>query len=240
MDSKVWVFVVLLVAFFSIGAYVFVNSNPVSGQTISVSGNSELTSMPDFVSVYISIETLENDAEDSKNKNAEITEDVMTALKSLNFESEEIETVSWNLYDQYDWNQGGRVFRGYKTTHLIKVQVEEYDFVGTVVDKVVDAGALIDSLNFELSEETEKELKVKALENATKDAKDKAEAVARGSGQKLGKLVNLNAGDYYYDRYPIYAYSEGDSLSGAKDAATQISPRELTVRANVQAVYQVR
>ncbi|MEA3329130.1 MAG: SIMPL domain-containing protein [Nanoarchaeota archaeon] len=240
MESKIWVFVVLMIAFFSIGAYVFVNSDFDKGNVISVGGNSEITSMPDLVSVYISIETLEDSAEDSKNENAEISEEVMSALRKLNFKDDEIETVSWRVHEEYDWTGSGRELRGYKTVNQIKVEIEEYDFVGTVVDDVIDAGALVRSMNFELSEEHQKELKAQALEEAMRDAKTKAEAVAKGSDQKLGKLVSVNAGDYSYRGYPMYDYAMGDSAVDVKEVATQILPRELTVRANVQAVYRVR
>jgi uncharacterized protein len=236
--EKTWVFVVLLVAFLSIGAYVVVN-NPVERQIINVNGNAEIETMPDFVSVYISIETLAESAEDSKNQNAEISKEVMQALREMNFQDSEIETVSWNIYEDYDWTSDGRKFRGYKTVNSLKVEVEEYDFVGTVVDRVVDEGAIIRSLNFEISKETENELKKQAIEEATKDAKEKAEAVASGTGQRLGKLVSVSVNDYYYQGYPLYDYS-AEGSEGLKDATTQISPRELTVNANVRAVYQVR
>lgn len=240
MESKVWVFTVLLVAFMAIGAYVFVNSDVGTGQTVSVSGISEITSKPDFVSVIISVETLDMSAEESKNENSEISEDVISSLKDLGFSEDEIETLSWNLYEEYEYTQSGRNFKGYKTTNQIKVKFEDYDLAGKVVDAAVDNGALISYINFELSQETSNELKAQALEEATKDAKNKAEALARGSDKKIGRLVSISSSDYYYNPIPYYAFAEGDSATSAREAATQISPRELTVTANVQAVYSLR
>ncbi len=235
--EKTWVFVILLVAFLSIGAYLIVN-NPIEKQIINVNGNAEVKSMPDFVSVYVSIETLEDSAEDSKNQNAEISEDVMQVLRELNFKEDEIETIEWRVYEEYDWSENRRESKGFKTSHILKVEVEEYDFVGSVVDRVVDAGAVISSLNFEISEETESELKNQAIEKATIDAEEKAQAVASGTGQKLGKLVSINVDDYYYHPYALYDSSS--SVKSVQETTTQISPRELTVNARVRAVYNIR
>ena len=233
--GKSLIFVVLVVALLAIGAYMYVNSEK---QTITVSGSSKITSAPDLVSVYINIETLNLSAEKAKQENAEITNKVINELKALNFKDNEIETLSWNINEDYSWENRQRVFKGYKVSNRIKVSVKNYDFVGIVVDKIVDSGALVNSIQFELSKEHEKELKAEALEEATKDAKTKAESVARGSNKKLGKLISAKAIDYYYNPYILYDYAEGSS-ENVKTVATHISPRDLSVTGNIQAVYSV-
>lgn len=238
-QDKNLVLVILVVAFFAVASYVFVNLPQGQGQVITVSGTSEAITMPDFASVYISIETTNLSAQDARDVNAKISERVMDALDALNFKADEIETVSYNIWEDYSWEDGTRKSIGYKVSNIIKISVDEYDFVATVVDDVVDAGALIQSINFEISQETENGLKAQALEQATQDARTKAEAIARGAGGKLGRVVSINAGDYYYQPYRYYDYAMAEGVS-VKEAATQISPRELTVNGNVQVVYKVR
>ena len=237
-NNKSLILVILIVTFVAIGAYVFVNLPQGQGEVISVSGTSEITTMPDYASVYILIETSDESAQDARDANSEITEDVMDALDKLNFKDSEIETQSYNIYEDYSWEDGTRNLLGYKVSNRIKITIEEYDFVASVVDSVVDEGALIQSINFEITQETENELKAQALEKATQDAKTKAEAIARGSGGKLGKVVSINAGDYHYRPYALYDMAD-ESVS-VKHAATQISPRELSVYGNVNVVYKVR
>ena len=45
-----------------------------------------------------------------------------------------------------------------------------------------------------------------------------------------------NKGNYY--PYPMFEYAEGGDMAEAKTAATQISPKELTVYASIKAVYK--
>ncbi len=240
MEKNV-VFVILIIAFLGIGAYLFVNTDMV-GKTVSVGGNSEITTNADFVSLYFSIETLEDSAKESEDGNAEISEAVMSELRSLGFGDDEIETLSFNIYPEYKYSYGNRNLEGYKTVNRMKISIEEIDFVGVVIDKVVGEGALINQVNFEITQERENELKAEALEKATQDAKTKAEAIARGSGGKLGSLVSVNTNNYYYQPYIAYASAEAGSSDSAvaKESVSQINSRELTVNANVQVVYKIR
>jgi len=238
--GKNTVFVILVIALLAIGAYLFVNVDS-SGNTISVNGDSEVKTKADFVGLYLSIETLENSAQESESNNAEISEAVMSQLRALGFEDEDIETLSFNVYPDYKYNNNGQVFNGYKTVNQMKISVEEIDFTGVVIDRVVQEGALINQVSFEITQEHENELKAEALEKATQDARTKAEAIAKGSGGRLGKLVSISTNDYYYYPYIAYAAEAGSADSvRAKESITQINSQELAVNANVQAVYKIR
>ena len=234
-------FAVLIIALLAIGSYLYVNA-PNSQETITVQGVSQLTSSPDLAVIYLSIETLDKSAQISESENSEITEKVMDSLRNLGFSDDEIETISYNLGEDYTYTQNGAVSNGYKTTHYIKVSMDEFKVIGTVIDRVVIDGALVNSLQFELEKEHEQELKAEALESATGDAKTKAEAIARGSGGKLGKLVSITTNDYYYLPYVAYEARAGSATdaSAVKEAATQISTSNIQINAQVNAVYSFR
>lgn len=236
------VLVILIVALLAVGAYVYTNTG-FQRETISVSGTSELAVEPDFASVYINIETLNDSSQASQDTNSEITNKVTNSLKSLGFNDKDIETVNYNMYPDYSWENSQQKLRGYKTVNVLKVKMDDYTKVGKAVDAAADNGALIQSINFELTSESENKAKVDAIEAATKDAKTKAEAVAKGSGKRLGKLVSISTNDYYYRPYPLYAMDAGMGIAEnaimAKSAATQINPQDLKVNANVQAVYSI-
>ncbi|MFA6022931.1 MAG: SIMPL domain-containing protein [Candidatus Pacearchaeota archaeon] len=236
------IIVILVVAFLAVGAYVYTNTiAPGQKSQISVDGNSELTASPEFVSIYITIETTNKSADDAKTANSLISEKVMSALKNLNLKDEDIETISYNIYPDYDWNNGQQTLKGYKATNQLKVKLKEYNFAGTVIDKAVDAGAIISYINFEVSVQKENELKAQAIENATRDARNKAEAVARGSGGTIGRLISISTSNYNYMPYMAYDNrAMGASSAEMKSASTKISPQALTITANVQAVYELK
>ena len=71
--------VVLVVALLAIGAYLVVNTDT-GGNVVSVSGVSEITTKPDFVSLYLNVETLDNSAQKSEEENSQITNEIMESL----------------------------------------------------------------------------------------------------------------------------------------------------------------
>ncbi len=235
--------VVLVIALLGIGSYLYINTS-FDRQTISVSGNSEIDVKPDFVSVYINIENNDKSAQVAKDQNSLTSSKVVEGLKSLGFKDDEIETISYNIYPDYTYTDGTQKPNGYKAVNQIRVKMTDYQRVGLVVDSVVDNGALIQYISFELTPENESKYKAMALENATLDTKSQAEAIARGAGKKLGKLVSINTGSPYYYPFQAYAKAEGtsiaDNAAGARQAAVNINPQELKVYANVQAVYALR
>ena len=234
--------VILIVALIFVGAYLFVNFQGSSNtNVISVNGISEIKTQPEIVSVYVSVEALDDSAEVSKNENADISEKVINQLVATGINKEDIQTQNFNVYEEFDWLESGRKSKGWKTVNSIVVKTTDFDKTGEIVDIVVDNGGLIQSINFEISQARQNELKAQALKEAAEDAQNKAEALATGSGGKLGKLVSLSSQDFGYYPYPLYARAEGvSSADAAKEAATNISPQELTITASVQASYKLR
>lgn len=209
-------------------------------KTVNTNGQATLEVQPDQAVVYVSIETLAESAEESKNENNQITEDVYAALYLIGVERDKIETQNFNIYEEYDWTGEGRESLGFKTSHTLKITTEEFDDVGEIVDAAVGAGATrISSIRFELSEERESQYKKEALAAASKDAREKAEAIASGLEAELGELVSITDSSYSYRPYPLYEATAMAGERALEEAVTQISPQELEVTASVQVTYEI-
>ena len=238
-------FVILAVALLVVGAYLYVNV-PSSGldSTITVQGSSELEVQPDLVSVIILVETSNISAEGAKDANAVITEKVTNSLIAQGFSKDEIKTDNFNIYPNQVYENGEYQNKGFKAAHTITVKTDKFDQTGKIVDAVIDAGALVQYLQFELTTDHENELKAQALEEAAQDAQAKAEATVKGAGQDLGRLVSISSSEFNYYPYPFYARAEGNIASAdmaqAKEAATSINAKDLTVSAFVSATYKIK
>lgn len=228
--------VLLIVLGTLFGIYLLKNND---NNTISASGNYQMSVAPDQVQVYLLIETRSKSADDAKNKNSLISESVLNALSSIGIEQSTIETENYNIYPEYDWNNGAQTLKGYVTSNNIKIKTTDFGKIGKIVDSVVDAGALVSYINFELSPEKNNEYKSKVLTEASKDAKVKAESIAAGLGKKLGSLVSVSSQDYNYMPYPLYR-SDVAGAESAKVAATNIQPKNLDISANVAVVYNIK
>ena len=230
------VIIILLVA-----GFLFYNSSNTEATTINVNGQSTIKAEADEVSVYVGIETTEKTSEESKNANAKISDNVLVVLKTAGIPEGDIETSSYYIYPEYDWSNNKQELVGYRTSNVLKITTKDFDKVGTIVDSSVDAGATtIQSINFELSQDKQNEVKTQAISKATEDAKVKAEATAQGLNAKLGKVKTVTIQDYNYYPFPIYASADGGAALDVKEVArTAIQPSSLDVSSTVNVVFEI-
>ncbi|MEX2017315.1 MAG: SIMPL domain-containing protein [Candidatus Pacearchaeota archaeon] len=218
----------------------FVN-NSVNARTISSTGTSTIDVLPDFVTVYFSVDTKGTTAKEASDKNSKIVDDMKFALVASGVEEEQIKTQSFNVYPNYDYRSGSGVITGYNAQHSLKVEIDvsEKEKLGSVIDGGVGAGAGISYINYELNEENQKKYKIDAIKTATEDARTKAEALAEGSGSSLGSLVSISTSEWGYVPWLAADSASVMEKSGA-EIQTSINPSEQEVSATVVAVFRIR
>ncbi len=243
-NNLMWTILILglvLVAILGVTSKPKIIVNPSSEtDTISVSGNAELTVDPDEIEIYIEIQTLEDTAVETKNINAEISDDVIADLKKAGVRSDDIETSNYNLYPKYEWNRVTEESElvGYELRHILKVTHDDIDKAGDLIDVAVDAGAnRIDNVLFTLSDEKEKDARDEAMERAAETASDKAKKLTKTLGVSLGKIKTISESTYYYTPYTY----RGDALKveAAGDVPTNIQPQKLDVTATVHLSFEI-
>jgi len=237
------IIVTALIVIGILGSVALFKDKPYGDNTISVTGNSEMKFQPDNVAVYINIETRDESAKAAEDRNSEISEDVVSGLIALGIDREDIQTQGYNIYPEYDWSSNRQELIGYVASNQLKLTSEEFSVLGNVVDVVIDNGGLISYINFELSNEKLNEYKAVVLEEASKDATVKAEAVANGLGKSLGKLVSVSTSNYDYRPYPLY-YAEDAAVASSEDVKAEfaggVTPSDLDVSASVSVVYELK
>lgn len=241
MDNKIIVAILIIGIVFA-GGYILYNAGPV----VSAQGTSVLKVVPDEVSVYLNIETRNKTAEDAKNANSEISDKVLTELLKLGLDKKEIQFGQYSLNPEYDWVDNRQVFRDYAAVQQVIVKVNDFDKVAGIVDKSVEAGALINYINFDLSNAKQNEYKTQALTAAGQDAQIKAKATAAGLGKNVGRLVSVQSQNFNYPGpMPYFAYGGGvamDSNAAAVKAAGSIAsltPQDIEVSATIEVQYKL-
>jgi uncharacterized protein len=214
-------------------ATVLTNEMP---QIIQTHGEAEVKAEPDLARVGIAVETRGSTAEAVVEENARLANAVVDALKKFGLDEEDIKTGSYNLYsyrEQYDLVPAGEEVITYQVTNEIVVTTTRLDEVGEMIDIAVKAGANnINYINFEL--ENPQELRLQALQLATEQALEKAEAIAESSGEKISGLYRIRE---ERTEYMPYVYREEVEADMGMGAPTPIMPDEVEVRAMVTAEF---
>jgi uncharacterized protein YggE len=228
-----------------IGIYSYSEMFP-AGETVQTLGLSTITATPDLVSIYFNAETNGTTAKEAKDKNAEIVDEVISALLKQGFERKDIETINFNVYEDFEWTydrySSKSTSKGYKATHTIRVKfsTEDSDKIGEAIDAGIDSGAMLSYINFELSQSLENEYKASALKSATEDAKIKAKAIADGLNVKLGDIVSVSNSDFGYSPWMMYdnTGARAMELDSAK-IETSIQPSNQEINAQVSVVFEL-
>jgi len=245
MESSVKITLIIVAAVLLLvfgGGYALFLAGNTDTNTISVDGVSNIKATPDLVSVYFNAQTTGNTSKEANDNNAKMVDEIITALVKQGFERKDIQTESFNIYEDFQWIYNKQISKGYIATHQLKVELStnEASKIGDVIDAGVDAGALLNYINFELSTAKQNEYKAQALKEASEDAKLKAESIASGLGKTMGDLVSVSTSNFDYYPWPIYASSGvSEDVAMAKQATTNIQPSDQEINAQVSAVFKI-
>jgi len=219
----------------------------VSGQDvrniISVSGRSELTVEPDKAEIFVNVETQKKTAKEAKDENARVSKKVTDALKKAGIKKDNIETTQFRINPRYEYDRlkGKSEIIGYTVTHVLKVTTLDLDKVGTYIDTAVNNGAnRINSVNFGLTKEKEKEINGEALIRASNVAREKAEALATNLGVRLGKIASVSESGFDFIPFVAREFAVAEAAVGAPPIPTEISPQDVTVRATVNVAFEIK
>jgi hypothetical protein len=246
MDKSVQITLIIVAGVFALGLLVYFGFSglPSNANIVTGNGQAEMKVSPDLVTIYFNVDTNGTTTKQASDKNTEIVDKMITALLKEGFNRNDIQTINFNIYPDYDWSDGSQTQRGYRATHTLKVELPSSDFsqIDEVIDAGVDAGAGISYINFELSQEKQNEYKAQVLKLASEDAKIKATAIAEGLGKRIGRLVSIADNNFGYQPWGIYRAEGGVAsmdAAEAKSATSNITPGEQEVSASVTATFKV-
>jgi len=228
--------VILIIALVAISTF----GNP-GNDKMTVQGTSTIKVMPNIVSVHFKIFTKGITSSEASGANTKIYNKFENALINQGFSKKDMETENFNVRPNFYYENGKQKIDGFIASHLIRIQIpsNETSTISLVVDDGINAGAGINYINFELSPELQTKYKVVALEEASKDAKIKANAVAKGFGKSIGKLLEVKVDNYNYHPWMLYQASNSANGAEARNAVASINPTNKDVTAIISATYKI-
>ena len=208
---------------------------------IWVSGDGEVTAIPDIANLRLGIEAQETTVAEAKAQAAQAMDRVMNALTSNGVADKDIQTQHLSIYQVTRWDRDKEeeVVIGYRVTNMVTAKIRDIDKVSAIIDDTAEAGgdlARIDSLSFSIDDPSA--YYGDARKEAMADAKAKAEQLADLAGVKLGKPTYISESLYTPPIiYPRAAYEE--AIPGEASSPTPISPGEIEISLTIQVAYSI-
>jgi uncharacterized protein YggE len=208
-----------------------------NSREITIQGEGRVFARPDVALIKLGITTDGWKAEVAVKENAEKMNAVLKEIKFLNVEEKDIQTSKYNLSLRYEWIEGKRIFRGYALEQEVKVKIRDFEKIGEIIERAASQGAnLVGELYFTVDDIDL--VRQKAREEAIKKAKIKAREIAKQSGIKLGKLINVYEGSVFMP------YSSDIAASPIEFAVSksvpEIQPGEQEVTVEINLVYRIK
>jgi uncharacterized protein YggE len=192
----------------------------------------------DKVDIYVGAQVDADKASDSQQQNAVIMQNIRNGLALKGITSKSVQTTEYSLQQIREWDDIKReyVTKGYRTIHILKIKLTDINKAGEIIDVAVSNGAnRVDNIVFGLSDSVEKQMRIQALTEAGKDAREKADAIASGLGISITKVHRASESSVWVT--PYYSMKENLAAGGAA-APTEISPGQIQISASVSVSYE--
>jgi hypothetical protein len=218
--------------------------------TISISGQGEVFAIPDTATFSFTVSETGKDVASAQTKATAKTNDTIDYLKEQGIKEIDIKTTDYSVNPQYEWSNqictsngycppGRQTIIGYEVSQTILVKIHDTDQAGTLLSGVGSRGVSnVSGLNFTVDDEDA--LKAEARDKAIKQAKEKAEVLAKSLGVSIVRVVSFNENNYG-GPVPMYAKMETMAAdAGGMGAAPQIPTGQNKITSDVSVTYEIR
>lgn len=181
---------------------------------VAATGTAQKSYVPDTAHLDLGVQTDASTVQKAQQNNVATMNAVLTALKTAGVKSEDIQTSSFYVNQNFDYSSGQSKPTGWRVSNTVTVRIKP-DLVSAVIDAGSGAGAnIFNSISFDIS--NREELKAGLMKEAVANARAKAAGTLEGSTHTLGDIVSV-AADW---SGPSVVYPAAEGLGGASGFAS--------------------
>jgi uncharacterized protein len=204
-----------------------------SNRNITVVGQGTIKVRPDTAIVQIGVDTEAKNVRDALTQNNQQAAAIQKKLTELGVEAKDMQTSGFNIFPTY--GSDGRQVTGYRVVNTVTVKIRTIDKTGSLLDEVVQAGAnSVYGISFTV--DNPRAFEDQAREAAMRDAKARADLLARAGGASVGEvlIITENVGSAVPIAMPF------ERAAVAADSSVPVQVGEQTVGISVQVTYALK
>ncbi|MEW5761958.1 MAG: SIMPL domain-containing protein [Bacillota bacterium] len=202
---------------------------------LSVTGTGRVAVAPDTADVTVGVTTTGKTAREAQQENSRVAAAVINAVTKLGIPRERIQTVEFSVWPIYEEPVKGSAppIRGYRVNNNIRVTVDDPAKVGAVLDAAFAAGAN-QSYGIHFYKKNDAAERTRALQEAVRDARARAEAVAQALGARIAGFAAVRVENIFS---PVPAYKMYEGAGG--DGGVPVVPGQVEITASVFIDYKL-
>ncbi len=231
----------------------YVNTMP---STISVSGEGEVTTIPDVGVFSFAVTAEGKDAKEAQEASATKINAILAFLKEQKIEDKDVKTENYNINEKFHWQEnpcamesvnrmmmeveiaptdcyGKQVFDGFEASQMVTVKIRDTKNSGAIISGVGEKGATnISNLRF-IVDNTDA-MKMEARAKAIANANEKAVILAQQLGVRLVRVTSFYEEEGYYAPYYDKAMGMSEmSMDASITPEMPVGEENTTARVNV-------
>jgi uncharacterized protein YggE len=217
------------------------NINTIKDSPFSVQGQGSASAAPDQATISFGVTKNAATVASAQEQTNSAINSILEGLKDLGASNKDIKTTNYSVNPNYNFDTGGQRITGYNVTQNIDLKLKDIKNVNRAIDVITGNGAnLVGQIQFGFSDKTKKDLEETARKEAVGNAKQKAQNIAKVSGVRLGKIVNVQ--EVEDESLPRPLPVELDRKIGGTEPVTpptEITPGENSVKVNIILTYEI-
>ena len=211
---------------------------------ITVTGKGSIHVAPDVTRVELTLASIHDSYEEAYKQAKSNTDALAKIMKDINLDTSLPKTIhldinkqTENQYDKYH-NYTGQKFVGFALDHKVKIDLGMDNVLLNNLVKHIGKTLKQAEINIIYTVKDPRPSQLKMLERAVKDAKEKAEIMAKALGCSLGLVKDIN-----YSVQEVHIYSQARNIHDADEAMScneeslDITPDDLVASDNVTVVW---
>lgn len=214
-------------------------------RNITVKGTGNVSVKPDLIIITMNLESQKMDYNQTMQLAADSLNTITLAIESMGFDKKDLKTTRFSVNTHYrsyrdNDNNYKSKFDGYICEQGLKL---EFDFDSKLLSDVLTAIAKTSvnpRLNIQFSVKDKDAVNEALLVEATKNAREKAEILAKASGVVLGKLISVdyNWGEIHLLSPTRYEMEDRSLLMKSSESIT-IEPDDISASDSVTFVWEI-
>ena len=211
---------------------------------IKVTGRGGIHIVPDVTRLELSLITLHDSYEEAYEQGRADTEKLGEIMKAAHLSTQLPKTTQFDIdkrtiteYDKNDHYKGEK-FLGFRLTHIVKIDLDMDNVLLNQIVQSIGKNLRQAEINIGYTVKDQRPSQLRMLERAVKDAREKAEIMAKAAGCRLGMCKSID-----YSLNQITIYSQARSIHGPQEAcccneaSLDITPDDLAVSDTVNTVW---
>ena len=210
--------------------------SPAQAAGIAVTGTGSVSARPDVAQISLGVSVTAPAVAKARADAAAAMVRVQEALKAKGVAEKDVQTQSLSITPQYDFqNRAEPRITGYQVSNQVRITIRNIDSASEVLDAAVAAGrdaVRVNGIAFAVDQP--EALLTQAREEAVKNARARAEVLAKAAGVSLGKARSI-AESSGGGPVPLALPARAQSA----EASTPVNPGEQRLSVSVSIVYEI-